>query len=112
MVSMTAQEEALGPVAAVFAVSVKKWNDQNYPYYETVSMWTDHIKAFKTIEGASNLDKHRIVLRHLVILDSGRIVWRDILDVYDNGEWVSDDHDPRCSDPEFREYLRLRKKFE
>lgn len=112
---MAIREEVVKTIAAVFAVTTEKWDDQNYPYEDVVSLWEDHLQAYNAIENAgrhAKKDKMRIVLRHLTVLNTGRVVWHNVKPVYEAGQWVSPEHDPRAKDPQFREYLRLKEIYE
>lgn len=105
---MVAREEIVKTLATAFAVTIERWNDQNYPYQDTESLWEDHLQAANAIEEANAIKGRKIVLRHLQVLSSGRIVWHDVKTVWDAGKWVSGEHDPRSKDPLYREYLRLK----
>lgn len=109
---MAVQEEVVKTLAAVFAVTIERWDDHNYPYQDTESLWEDHLQAAHALEQARANTKRKIVLRHLQVLNSGRIVWHDVKTVWDAGKWVSGEHDPRAKDPQYREYLRLKEKFD
>ena len=105
---MAVREEVTKQLAAVFAVQIERWDDHNYPYQHTESLWEDHLQAAAAIEDARGNDKRQIVLRHLDVLNTGRITWHDVKVVWQAGKWVSGEHDPRAKDPQYREYLRLK----
>lgn len=109
---MAERKDVVKTLAAVFAVQTERYDDHNYPYQHTESLWGDHLRACEVIRDTRGNDKRRIVLRHLQVLSSGRVVWQDVKTVWEAGKWVSPEHDPRASDPEFRKYLRLKEKFD
>lgn len=111
---MTKREEIVRYVAEAYAVTREQWDGQNYPYQQTVSLWDDSAKAFDVIQDQPTIQrcKYRITLRHLDVLDSGRITWSDIKTVYQDEKWVDESHDPRYSDPDFRRYIELKERFE
>lgn len=106
---MTAREEIVKTMLSVFAFVEEKFDDRDYPYNDTVSLWEDHLQAFDALEHSfGKKDRRKIILRHFDLLSSGRLAWHDVRVVYEGGKWVSADHDPRAKDPQFREYLRLK----
>lgn len=98
-------------IAAVFAITEEKWDHHNYPYQEVHSFWVDQIAAYKILKSLS-INNPRIDLRHLGMLESGRVIWKQVKVIFEDGQWVSGEHDPRAADPAFREYLRLKEIFE
>src|SRR5687768_4604177 len=90
-------------LAAFFVVRSRKWDSQNYPYFVDSSMWETHIMAHAHLTAPAQT----VVLRHVDLTVSGRIVYNDRT-IYNEGKWVSPEHDPRCADPEYRDYIRLK----
>lgn len=105
-------DENFETIAAVFAITEEKWNSQNFPYQQVHSFWSDHHLAHKALSVLTRLQNPKIDLRHLGVLESGRVIWKQVKVVFEDGVWVSGEHDPRAVDPQYREYLRLRQIYE
>ena len=110
---MAEREEVVKTLAAVFVVQSEKRDQHNYPYQSDVSVWGDHLQAHEALTTTfGNQDKMRIILRHINVLSSGRVVNDNVKTIYENKTWVSGEHDPRAKDPQYREYLRLKRIYD
>ena len=106
---MAEREEIVETLMTAFVGKVKKWNSQNYPYYETYTIWDDHIKVLKSLTDSTR--NGIVCLRKWQLLNTGRIATHDTL-LWEEGKWVVEEYDPRMKDPEYKKYLELKKRFE
>jgi hypothetical protein len=111
---MAIREEVRGMLAAYFVAQEQKWDDRNYPYWADISSWEDHVKAAEAAVASkgNRAGHHRVVLVHLEVLNTGRINRYVVKPVWEDGIWVSDEHNPLMANPRFRQYLELKKEFE
>lgn len=101
------------PLASVVALSETRRTHNGSPYSAIHSLWEDHLQAHEaatSIPGRQG--RMNIFLRHLNVLVSGRVTWSTGDALWMGGKWVSPHHDPKYMDPEYQEYLRLKRIFE
>lgn len=102
---MAEREEVVKTLAAVFVVQSERWD----AHQSDVSIWEDHLQAHEALRATfGKKDEMRIILRHINVLASGRVMNHEVKVIFEKGKWVSGEHDPRAADPNYREYLRLK----
>lgn len=97
----------------IYTVEVRKWNEQNYPYWDINSRWNnvDSAVADKQSLTGYTTPTARVVKHNLIANEDGRVSFSEVLVVLDEeGVWHSL-YDPRANDPDWAEYARLKEKF-
>lgn len=111
---MAEREEYVKSLTApIYAVQEQRWDDHNYPYWETLGRWETHTQALENVpnHGVYHPPKVRIVKQRLMATQIGRITFtEDIVVLDEDGKWHPH-YDPRTNDPEWKTYVRLKEKF-
>lgn len=110
---MTEREEFVKSITdPIYTIQEQRWNNDNYPYWDTVSFWETPEQAHENLPKIQGNHKRRIIKQRLMATQIGRIMWTNDFVVFDeNGNWHPH-YDPRTSDPEWKTYLRLKEKFD
>lgn len=85
---MAVREEITKHIAAVFAVQVERWDNHNYPYQHTESLWEDHLQtAAATEEARAEVERAKGTAR------ANKIVANSITEPYLRYLYINNLHD-------------------
>lgn len=96
----------VGTIATFFVVKTKGYDDHNYSYWKDYSFWKAAATAYEFIPNK----EATISERNVKVTSEGRVIYDDKV-VWEDGVWLLE-YDPRAKDPEWKDYIRLKKKFE
>lgn len=96
----------------IYTVQEQRWNTQHYPYWNTRGRWETVEQAVENLPSWLTGPKVRIIKELLQADAEGRITFNEVLVVLDEDDNWHPLYDPRKKDPDWREYVRLKEKFE